>query len=305
METVTAVILSDGKPGHVNQSIALCRLKGWDHRIVKVAYRSRWGKLLSYGFDRMGLSVPSLFRLEETLPSCRVLVGSGSQTYYPLKVLSRGLAVPSVAVMTPRGYRPDFTWIVAPRHDRPPEGENVVVLPINPVLAPDPEASTEGRFVFDAATRYAALIVGGPNGTFGMAPEDLRGVLEALFALEGVRIVVTTSRRTPPGIEAMLQRYPFAYRHLYSHDPFNPIPAFLSRCERVVITADSTSMISEAVVGGEAFVEVAMLPSRRHGKFHRLIDELVRIGAVHLFDGSFGTARVKIDLAPLLGKVAL
>ncbi len=55
------LILSDGKPGHVNQSIAFARHLGCDYDVCQVRFKSRWAKGLSYFFDRCGLLICCLF----------------------------------------------------------------------------------------------------------------------------------------------------------------------------------------------------------------------------------------------------
>ena len=115
---------------------------------------------------------------------------------------------------------------------------------------------------------------------------------------EGRERWVTTSRRTPPEIEALIADYPFDYTLLFSRDTFNPIPAFVTLCERLFVTADSTGMISEAVTRGTAAVEVLMTLKGGASKFGRFLRNLEQEGAVHLFDGTLGSAARKIDLSP-------
>ena len=50
-----ALVISDGKPGHFNQSIALCNHLGLDYEIIEVAFRSKAHKALSYLLDRIGI----------------------------------------------------------------------------------------------------------------------------------------------------------------------------------------------------------------------------------------------------------
>ena len=100
---------------------------------------------------------------------------------------------------------------------------------------------------------------------------------------------MTTSRRTPPDVEAVVDSFPFDYKLLYSRDHFNPIPAFVSLARVLYVTAESTGMLSEACTFGTA--EVHALDNLKSGphKFRRFIDDLTSAG--HL-DG----AR-KIDLS--------
>ena len=53
-ETTRALVLSDGRPGHFNQSIALCRLLGVAFEVAEVSFRSSPARGLSHLFDFFG-----------------------------------------------------------------------------------------------------------------------------------------------------------------------------------------------------------------------------------------------------------
>jgi len=296
------LVLSDGKPGHVHQSIALARYLGRPFETTIVHFRNRPFKLLSYLLDRVGVYLPSLLLWDPPRGLFCAVVSAGSETYYGNKILARRFHVPSVAIMLPRGYRLDFDLIIAQEHDDPPVRNNILSLPVN-LCRVEPQ----GVFRPRADERYVALVVGGPNPVYEYDRERFRQLLDAVFsAFPDFRIVVATSRRTPADIEREIERYPFEERFLYSRDPVNPIPDFLSTCEIVMITADSTSMISEAVTFGQARIEILPLATRKDpGKYGRLIGKLVELGCVHRFDGHPGTTNRKIDLAEALRGITL
>ena len=298
----TILVLSDGKPGHVHQSIALARHLDCPFEILRVDFRNRPFKLLSYLLDRVGVYLPSLLLWDPPEGAFRAVVSAGSETYYGNKILARRFNVPSVAIMLPRGYRLDFDLIIAQDHDNPPVRNNILTLPVN-LCRVEPM----GVFLPREGERYVALVVGGPNRIYGFDRDRFRQVLDSIFAgFPGSRIVVTTSRRTPAAIEEEIDRYPFEEKFLYSRNPVNPIPDFLSFCEHVLITADSTSMISEAVTFGRARVEIIPLEMRGDsGKYGRMIGKLVELGCVHRFDGRPGTANRKIDLEEALRGIAI
>ena len=97
--------------------------------------------------------------------------------------------------------------------------------------------------------------------------------LDRIFATPGAK-AVTTSRRTPAEIEALVDAYPWDYRLLYSKDHFNPIPAFVKLAKRLYVTAESTGMLSEACTCGTA--EVRALDNLKPGphKFRRFVEDL-------------------------------
>lgn len=293
------LLLTDGKAGHENQSRALVNALGGEARIAKVAFRSSFHKALSYLFDRAGVASSALFDLSgaEALPGrFSAVVGTGSGTFYAAKTIARRLGVKCAVVLYPRGYSlSGFDCILAPSFDCPPKRPNVVELPVN-LVAADAGFYERASREFDLRHRQekpaVAVVVGGPNKRSRMTAGWMRSRLERIFAENpGREIWVTTSRRTPPEVEAVVDSFPFGYKLLYSRDTFNPIPAFVSKAEKIYVSAESTGMISEACTFGNAQVEVMddLVPGRH--KFRRFIDSLAR-------DGYVGGRR-KVDLAPV------
>ena len=124
-------MLSDGRPGHFNQSIALCRLLGVAFEVVEVAFRSGLARTVSHLFDFFQLHSESLLRVGEFDADCQLVVSAGSRTYYANKVLAAKLGARSVAVLAPRGYRWDYDCLVIPDYDAVKPLPQVVTTPVN------------------------------------------------------------------------------------------------------------------------------------------------------------------------------
>ena len=292
------LILSDGKPGHLNQSIAFAKHLGYDYELRRVAFRGRLAKLISYVADRLALHWWWLFSCEKGDGEYFAVVSAGSETYYANRLLAGELGIKSVAIMLPKGYRYDFDLIVAQHHDAPPLRGNIIPLPVN-LSYVVPQGLVKPEF----GRKYVAVIVGGDSKQGRLVPEQLREQLRQVFALfPGYGLWLTTSRRTSSEVEDMLRDFDWERAVFYSKEPINPIPDFLAQSDYVFLTADSTSMISEAVSYGTACVEV--LPASgtaiASGKFGRMVDDLQKQGAVHIFNGEIGSAHGKINLSSLL-----
>ncbi len=295
------LIVTDGKAGHENQSKAFCAALGYDSDCVRTSYRTRFHKALSYLLDRLGLVCDFPFTIESTDGYYAAVVCTGSTAFYPGKIAARRRGIPVAAILYPGGYRKaNVDCILAPAFDRPPALPNLLTIPVN-LTATHADFYQQGVNAFLArhtpAKPASALIIGGPNAYAKMRVPEMKQNLDRFFtATEGQERWVTTSRRTPTEIEALIASYPFDYSLLFSRDSFNPIPAFVSLCDRLFVTADSTGMISEAVTQGTACVEILMTLTHPHCKFARFIHDLEAQNAVHSFDGTLGQARHKIDL---------
>jgi mitochondrial fission protein ELM1 len=294
------LILSDGKPGHVNQSIAFARLLDLPYDIRRVSFRNRLYKALSYFFDKMGIYTSDLFDVAGDLPECSVVVSAGSGTYYASRFLSRALGVRSVAIMLPRNYRYDFDLIVAQQHDRPPVRDNILILPAN-LSFPEPKGLVERR----GNGPCVSLIIGGPSRHYEMSVSLVENQVKQLVTLfPDADFLVTTSRRTPAAVEELIDNGPFRYKIIASREQVNPVADLLAISDYVFVTEDSTSMISEAVSFGKANVEVLPLPLL--GKTHKvrsMLKVLSELECLHIFDGTLGSCNQKLNQGKELKKV--
>lgn len=271
------LILTDGKAGHENQSKAFARALGCEAVLVPVAFKSRFSKTLSYLYDRLGIRTQRLFKLQTSIDfKPAAVIGTGSGTFYAAKALARARGVKCGVVLYPRGYSVStFDCILAPAFDRPAKAPNVIEIPAN-LVAADEAFYAQGVAAYEACTAVVpetAVIIGGPNKCSTMDVAWMKSELDRIFATPGAK-AVTTSRRTPAEIEALVDAYPWDYRLLYSKDHFNPIPAFVKLAKRLYVTAESTGMLSEACTCGTA--EVRALDNLKPGphKFRRFVEDL-------------------------------
>lgn len=277
------LVLTDGKAGHENQSrafaAAISGAGGFE--VAPVRFKSPLCKILSYALDRIGVCCEGLLEYGSHSPA-DVVVGAGSGTFYAAKTLARRQGCKCAAILYPRGYRlGGFDCILAPSFDNPARRGNVVELPVNIVAGGDAfyeagVASFRERHVPPSGGRKAAAaIIGGPNKRSFMSADWMKERLDGMFAAtEGMERWVTTSRRTPPEVEKVVESYPWDYALIYSKDSYNPIPAFVSLAERLYVTAESTGMLSEACSRGNAEVRVFDNLAPGGHKFRRFLESL-------------------------------
>ena len=280
------LILTDGKAGHENQSKAFARALGCEFDLVEVHFKSKFHKALSYLLDRAGVSrlelLEGLEKIDSDSVSYAAVIGTGSGTFYAAKAMARKLGVKCGVVLYPRGYGiASFDCVLAPAFDRPKSAANVIEIPAN-LVANDEAFYEKGVATFRERTAVVpeiAVIVGGPNKCSTMMADWMKARLDGIFRLPGAK-VVTTSRRTPPEVEAVVDSYPWDYKLIYSKDHFNPIPAFVKLAKKLYVTAESTGMLSESCTFGTA--EVVALDNLNPGphKFRRFVDDLRKGGYV-------------------------
>lgn len=314
-----ALVISDGRIGHQNQSVALCRIMGWEEAILPVAFRFSFSRPLSLVCDQMGirsgLLLSGLSRLHELGNNFDYVVSTGSRTYYANKVAGKMLGIPSIAVLNPGVLSSGFKLIIVPSYEnRFPDSSRVLKVPVN-ISIPDEASVTHSMTELETRIKLNGrkswgIIIGGENKTSYIDPAQLKSRLDAIFKLAppDTAIMVTTSRRSGEEIEKLVQSYgsKFDLTVLASCDSYNPIPAFTRTCERIFVTSDSANMISEIVTAGHAFIEVLENSLKSNGdynKFLKFIDSLEKMGALHVFHNSTGYANHKIKPAEIGRKI--
>lgn len=287
---MNALILSDGRLGHLNQSIAFAKHLQLDFIVININFKYRFYKPLSYIFDFLKIYTFRLFVADSyEIKNVNLVISSGSTTYYANKVFSRHFSLKSIVMMLPQSYRYDFDIIFAQNHDHPPRQANIITIPAN-------FSYVQPKGIFAPKTKSIGVIIGGNNAHFKMDKERIKHQLASIFeTYKGYEIAVTTSPRTPKEIEKIIESYPFAYSVIFSNNKINPIADFLEHCEVVFITIDSTSMISEAISYGFSYIEILPLSENVNNKFYAFVQNLANEGYVHLYDGSLGHKNKKID----------
>jgi len=232
-------------------------------------------------------------------PAYAAVIGTGSGTFYAAKTLARAAGVKCGVVLYPRGYKiSTFDCILAPAFDRPPKAPNVVEIPANLVANDDAfyKSGTKAFLERHPSAKDAeavAVIIGGPNKCSTMTADWMRRELEKIFGTykpetqnskpetrnQKLEFWVTTSRRTPPAVEAVVDTFPFDYKLIYSRDHFNPIPGFVSLAKTLYVTAESTGMLSEACTFGTAEVRVMDNLNPGPHKFRRFAETCAAMGA--------------------------
>ncbi|MDD5359044.1 MAG: ELM1/GtrOC1 family putative glycosyltransferase [Sulfurovaceae bacterium] len=317
-----ALIFSDGKKGHLNQSIAFCKFLNLEYDIVDVKFKNRFFKLLSYLFDRVGFYNMSILDMsmdtqvkpeyDEFCHSCEgrnpeitidnqwiqsslknkkynLAVCAGSGTYYASKVIAKKFKIKSVSMMLPRGYKYDFDVIFAQSHDNPPVRPNIIEIPAN-------FSYIQPSNIYKPKKQSVGIVIGGNNSYLYMDKDKLKFQLDFIQKqFKDYEIAVTTSPRTPREIEDFIKSYKFGYEIIYSKNPINPIPDFLENCKTVFITSDSTSMISESISFGKANIVILPLVSKKENKFNSFISKLENDGYLHIFNGKIENKNKKID----------
>ncbi|MEM6413240.1 MAG: mitochondrial fission ELM1 family protein [Pseudomonadota bacterium] len=138
------------------------------------------------------------------------------------------------------------------------------------------------------------VLIGGPNRIYAYKDETIKKISELIDHLQSKNrfLVVTTSRRTPLQLSAVLRgkenKRTIVFDQNASQLKKNPYPGILALADHVLVTEDSVNMVGEAATAG-AKTHIISLPRRAdiRTKFDIFLDQMVEREHVKRFSGDF------------------
>jgi len=297
--TRRVLVLSDGKLGHLKQSMTVLQafkeqVAGVKDQVVEVRYRHHLGRVLALVWAwlvprgiggltclRMALE-PACFR-KLASSYADLIISCGASTAPVNVLLSADNLAKSVVIMnpTPIPIR-KFSLAFVPVHDHVPRRANMVRTFGALTTVSDGELAearerlrTHPRFRAFSPTQQdrpvVAVFLGGDTPEYQLTSSFtealLRQVLTVCEERDGV-CLVTTSRRTPSEVERLvadrLEKHPRCRLLLLAsrHQLDGTVEGMLGWAHVVVVTGESISMVSEAAASGK-YVIVVEPPLKR------------------------------------------
>ena len=284
-------VLTDGHAGNQRQATALALAMGRPAAEWTLHPRAPWRWLSPRRLPGAQAAFgPDFVRALDARPRPRLAIGCGRQAALATRLL-RGEGCAAVQILDPRIDPGHWDVVIAPEHDGL-RGGNVISLlgSLNPV---DDLWLAGARKTFPGFGELpgprTALLLGGPSAhaAFDQAAFDTLAVqLQHLLEGEGGSLLATTSRRTPAELRARLRERLARLPRVSWYEPgegTNPYPGLLGWADRIVCTADSVNMLSEAAA--TCVPVFAFGVERVDGRPRRFIDSLLSLGRVRVFDG--------------------
>ena len=233
------LIISDGKPGHRNQSLGLAEAIA-RRREVQLCEREPMGR-----FEALRLCLGGALPMPEDRPA--LLIGAGHATHLTLLALRRLYRVPAVVLMKPSIPMGFFDLCLVPEHDQPPVRSNIIATrgALNR-MRPGEKQPGSGM-----------IMVGGPSKHFTWDEAAVLEQIRALLAHDRRHWLIGSSRRTPASTEeALAAQFGDRFVPAATTGP-DWLPQCLAETEVCWVTEDSVSMVYEALTAG---CRVGVLP---------------------------------------------
>ena len=218
-----------------------------------------------------------------------IIISCGRKSVIPNIVLKKYFKkkfnkdLKNIHIQDPKISPKNFDLIITPQHDNKINSENIIqsVGALHYLNEEEVVNKNNGENVI-------TFVLGGPNKYYNFKKEDLEVHFEKINNNKNLKkINVIASRRTPKSVfnflSSKFNRLEFCYD--FSLNKKNYTNAY-AEASHIVVTCDSTSMISEAAITGKPLY-VAKLPNFRNDyRFEKFLQSFKDLNIIKEFNGN-------------------
>ncbi|RPG93954.1 MAG: nucleoside-diphosphate sugar epimerase [Candidatus Pelagibacter sp. TMED263] len=306
MLELKALLLTQGMHGMVSQVEGLAKALKLNFKHQKIKLKPFWN-----------LIPPKLTPISENLLTekfvcdSKIVISCGRKSVISSIALKKrlGKEIFNIHIQDPKVSFKYFDLIISPKHDNI-NGDNVIQTQGSIHYLTKKEISENSKYLqLDKGKKQlVAFIIGGPNRYYDYSDEQIHFIfnkIKTLFTPDKFKIIVIPSYRTP---ERVIKK---AYNTFsVNHNVIKTIDkkaylCSLSIADYIIVTCDSTSMISEAAVTGKPVYMAMMKANRDTSRFKSFYAQFKDLGiAKELTDSIDNWSYDKLDevnrIAPLI-----
>ena len=288
MLELKALLLTQGMHGMVSQVEGLAKALGLSYKHQKIELKSFWN-----------LVPPKISPISENLVKnkfvcdCKVIISCGRKSVIPSIALKKRLGdqIFNIHIQDPKISFKYFDLIISPEHDNL-KGENVISTTGAIHYLTKKEIMDNSQYLGierDKRRELVAFIIGGPNKYYKYSEKQIHELfnkIKTLFTPDKFKIIIIPSYRTPENILKIAFNTFNIDHHVVKTIDKKAYLSALAISNYIVVTCDSTSMISEAAMTGKP-VYIAMIKSLKPtGRFKKFYSQLRDLGITRELENS-------------------
>ena len=279
MSKLKGLLLTEGMHGMISQVEGLAKALDIDFTHHKVELNKFW-KLIPPKFTPV-----SNFTFNSiTSNDFDIIISCGRKSVIPSIYLKKNSKkkVHNIHIQDPKVSLNNFDFIIAPEHDGL-TGDNVILSKGSIHYLTKEEITNNHEYLSEKLNKekeYLSLILGGPNKYYDYNEKNLIKIFDKIKSIlesNNLQAIIIPSMRTPKKIIDFTQNYLGENNLVIKDIDKKAYLSSLSLAKYIVVTCDSTSMISEAALTGKP-IYIAEIPAKlndyRFRKFRDLFHKL-------------------------------
>ena len=281
MEKLKTILLTEGMHGMISQVEGMAKALNteFDHKIVRLSFPWNLIPPKFTPISKIILKDKTYLTENETLD---LIISCGRKSVIPSILLKKkNPKIFTIHIQNPKVSFKNFDAIIAPEHDNL-NGDNVYSSKGAIHYITEQEINKAKLYLSDKikSQKLVSLILGGPNKYYSFDKDQLNKIFNEIrsnFISKGYAVIVIPSMRTPKIIiDLAIKEFGADGYVVNSVDKQAYLSAF-ALATNIVVTCDSTSMISEAATSGKPIFVAHMKAKKnnyRFKKFFRLFKEM-------------------------------
>ena len=280
MTKLKGILLTEGMHGMISQVEGLAKALDIDFSHHKVELKHFW-KLIPPRLT----PISNVSFKELRTSDFDIIISCGRKSVIPsiyLKKISKK-KIYNIHIQDPKVNYNFFDLIVAPEHDGI-SSSNIINTKGAIHYLTDNEIKDNSNylksFIKNDERKIFAFIMGGPNKYYEYSTKNMKRIFSTLYNLnkkQNFQLVIIPSMRTPKNTIQYAKEF-FGETHtVIENIDKKAYLSALALAEYIIVTCDSSSMISEAALTGKPIYIANILPKkndRRFQKFRNLFREL-------------------------------
>ena len=279
MRKLKGLLLTEGLHGMISQAEGLAKALDLDYFHEKIELSSFWNYI-----------PPNLTPIRKFVFKNQpdrdfdIIISCGRKSVIPSIYLKKNSKkkIINIHIQNPKISLDNFDFVVAPDHDSL-EGSNVYTSKGSIHYLTIKEVDENRNYLENKIEKnkdVVSLILGGPTKYYDYSDKNMINIFSLIkknLINKNLQLIVIPSNRTPQKTINLAKEYFNTNRIVVDNVDKKAYLSGLALSKYIVITCDSSSMISEAALTGKP-IYVAMIPSlkndKRFKKFRNLFEKL-------------------------------
>ena len=279
-----ALLLTEGYHGMISQVEGLAKALNADfqHKIVRLNWLWNYIPPKLSPVSRLILKDGQYITENEKFD---LVVSCGRKSVIPsIFIKKKNKKIFTIHIQNPKVRFNNFDLIVAPEHDEL-KGENIITSKgaIHYITRLEIEKARPYLHNKIQNEKIVSLILGGPNKYYNFSNEELTnifGEIKSSFISQGYKAIIIPSMRTPKRIIDLAINEFLTDGFVVNSVDKQAYLSSLAIANSIVVTCDSTSMISEAAASGKPIFVAHMQPKRNNYRFKRFYKLFRELGVI-------------------------
>ena len=284
MKKLKALLLTEGMHGMISQAEGMAKALDveYTHKIVRLSFP--WSLIPPKFSPISGIVLKDKNYITEN-EKFDLVISCGRKSVIPSIFLKKkNPKLFTIHIQNPKVNSKHFDIVISPIHDNY-YGPNVIhskgAIHYITQLEIDNAKSYLKKNI--NSEKIVSLILGGPNKYYNFDKDQLANIFNQIksnFISKSYKVIVIPSIRTPKSIIELAIKEMSSCGYVANIVDKQAYLSAYSLADYIVVTCDSTSMISEAAASGKPIFVAHMKPKRNNYRFKRFFDLFKKMGII-------------------------